>query len=400
MTGTKLPWNWWRKKRLEDILDVLKGNVNPLTGTRLSRRVEAPSADIINLGDTITSNGSPYRTENGSDMPSKPLNFVDHPNSNEMDLFGNQESNRDLDMFAGYNGSNIDASSNRVADNRLPNSLWPTVATCNNNEDMITFDTGVAPKDDMDSLFDLEPLNKPKSQADYESCFLQDPPGMKSTFNFDHLIATPKVVDTVVTMDEIDQLVYQTGEPAKGATATSLDADKTDLLLDSAFSGPTNKEPIQVHPFSSPYDPFLIQSSQHDENDNEDFTLLLEESFRDMGWRGSSGSPNASASNKALISEQQREIAEQLQQWAYNDSGELKDVRALLFTLGKVLWADAKWAPVDISICTAPKEAVKPHYHKALLICHPDKHTRSDWQTLLKAQLLTQALHEAWSYLV
>ncbi|CDR95747.1 hypothetical protein, conserved [Babesia bigemina] len=92
-------------------------------------------------------------------------------------------------------------------------------------------------------------------------------------------------------------------------------------------------------------------------------------------------------------------IRREVDEWAYTGTGELKDIRTLLFTLKQVLWSGITWKAMDVTSCVSDKAAIKRHYRQALLACHPDKHTKSDWRTALRAQLITQALQDAWATL-
>ncbi|GBE59646.1 hypothetical protein BOVATA_011390 [Babesia ovata] len=89
-------------------------------------------------------------------------------------------------------------------------------------------------------------------------------------------------------------------------------------------------------------------------------------------------------------------IRREIDEWARTGNGELKDIRTLLFTLKQVLWRGITWNAMDITSCVSDKAAIKRHYRRALLACHPDKHNKSDWRTALRAQMITQALQEAW----
>jgi len=66
------------------------------------------------------------------------------------------------------------------------------------------------------------------------------------------------------------------------------------------------------------------------------------------------------------------EVRPQLEAWAYEPGGGLKDVRALLVRLPEVLWEGCKWKPVTMAQVMAP-DRVKRQLRVAQLVLHPDK---------------------------
>lgn len=151
-----------------------------------------------------------------------------------------------------------------------------------------------------------------------------------------------------------------------------------------------------------------VSQEKQTSNNGDDFRSLFDEYFSprlDMDNASNAERTNKedSANRCKSIAEGQIDKAElelqvkqEIRRWGYSTTGEIKDIRTLLYTIVQVLWKDANWTPIDISTCAEEKDVIKKIYRKALLICHPDKHMRSDWSTALRARLLTQTLQEAW----
>lgn len=83
--------------------------------------------------------------------------------------------------------------------------------------------------------------------------------------------------------------------------------------------------------------------------------------------------------------------------WGYDSAGEVRNVRALLSNLDKILWADAKssWKGVGMSALVDPKKVRIP-YFKACRIVHPDKNESAGPNQQYIASEVFQALNKAW----
>ncbi|RUS92097.1 hypothetical protein EGW08_000121 [Elysia chlorotica] len=76
-------------------------------------------------------------------------------------------------------------------------------------------------------------------------------------------------------------------------------------------------------------------------------------------------------------------------------SGKEKNIRALLCSLGSVLWdGEARWKPVGMHELITPDQ-VKKVWRKAVLSVHPDKLTDDPHQTL--ARMIFMELNDAWT---
>ena len=75
--------------------------------------------------------------------------------------------------------------------------------------------------------------------------------------------------------------------------------------------------------------------------------------------------------------------------------GKRANIRALLCSLSTVLWDDNRWKPIGMHQLVTPND-VKKVYHKALLVCHPDKLGQDDPNYNL-AGLIQRELNDAWA---
>ncbi|XP_045446262.1 cyclin-G-associated kinase [Melitaea cinxia] len=74
--------------------------------------------------------------------------------------------------------------------------------------------------------------------------------------------------------------------------------------------------------------------------------------------------------------------------------GKKANIRALLCSLHGVVWADCRWARVDMAQLVSPAD-VKRHYRKACLAVHPDKQMGTPNENL--AKMIFMELNNAWS---
>ena len=106
----------------------------------------------------------------------------------------------------------------------------------------------------------------------------------------------------------------------------------------------------------------------------------------------------ASAAHHAdeLDGARQRHQAE-VKSWGYDGAGEVRNIRALLSNLDKILWPSAKgsWKGVGMSALVDPKKVRIP-YFKACRIVHPDKNESAPPDQQYIATEVFQALNKAW----
>ncbi|XP_050342382.1 cyclin-G-associated kinase [Nymphalis io] len=74
--------------------------------------------------------------------------------------------------------------------------------------------------------------------------------------------------------------------------------------------------------------------------------------------------------------------------------GKKANIRALLCSLHGVVWAECRWARVDMAQLVSPAD-VKRHYRKACLAVHPDKQMGTANENL--AKMIFMELNNAWS---
>ncbi|CAH2107597.1 unnamed protein product [Euphydryas editha] len=74
--------------------------------------------------------------------------------------------------------------------------------------------------------------------------------------------------------------------------------------------------------------------------------------------------------------------------------GKKANIRALLCSLHSVVWAECRWARVDMAQLVSPAD-VKRHYRKACLAVHPDKQMGTPNENL--AKMIFMELNNAWS---
>jgi len=87
----------------------------------------------------------------------------------------------------------------------------------------------------------------------------------------------------------------------------------------------------------------------------------------------------------------------EVKSWGYDSAGEVRNIRALLSNLDKILWPAAKgsWKGVGMSALVNPKKVRIP-YFKACRIVHPDKNEGAPSDQQYIATEVFQALNKAW----
>ncbi|KAI8787018.1 cyclin-G-associated kinase isoform X1 [Biomphalaria glabrata] len=95
---------------------------------------------------------------------------------------------------------------------------------------------------------------------------------------------------------------------------------------------------------------------------------------------------------KKQMAEEMDPIKLKVMEWT---KGKEKNIRALLCSLGSVLWdGEARWQPIGMHQLVTPDQ-VKKVYRKAVLSVHPDKLTDDPNQPL--AKLIFMELNDAWA---
>lgn len=70
----------------------------------------------------------------------------------------------------------------------------------------------------------------------------------------------------------------------------------------------------------------------------------------------------------------------QVEEWI---SGKENNIRALLSTLHEIVWEDSGWTQLGMHDLVNPGQ-VKKQYFKAALVVHPDKTTKTPYESLAK----------------
>ncbi|CDU85166.1 DnaJ protein, putative [Plasmodium yoelii] len=89
-------------------------------------------------------------------------------------------------------------------------------------------------------------------------------------------------------------------------------------------------------------------------------------------------------------------IKKQITKWSKNSDESYKDIKVMLSTLDDVLWENSDWKRVSVSDLISNPSAVKKAYKSAILLCHPDKHRGKPIERVLRAELIFQALNNAF----
>ncbi|SBS87631.1 conserved Plasmodium protein, unknown function [Plasmodium ovale] len=96
---------------------------------------------------------------------------------------------------------------------------------------------------------------------------------------------------------------------------------------------------------------------------------------------------------KAVASEK---IKKQIFKWSKNSDDTYKDLKVMLSTLNDVLWENSEWKHVSMSELISNTAMVKKTYKNAILLCHPDKHRDKSVERVLRAEMIFQALNNAY----
>lgn len=84
-----------------------------------------------------------------------------------------------------------------------------------------------------------------------------------------------------------------------------------------------------------------------------------------------------------------------LTEWAFDQSKKKRNVRTLLTTMGKVLWADSAWKPIGLGDVIEPKK-VKLQFRKAMLVVHPDRCAGLTSENRFIGKRIFEAVNEAY----
>ena len=84
-----------------------------------------------------------------------------------------------------------------------------------------------------------------------------------------------------------------------------------------------------------------------------------------------------------------------LTDWAFDQSKKKRNVRTLLSTMHKVLWAECTWKAVGLGDIIEPKK-VKLQFRKAMLVVHPDRCTTLSAENRFIGKRVFEAINEAY----
>lgn len=84
-----------------------------------------------------------------------------------------------------------------------------------------------------------------------------------------------------------------------------------------------------------------------------------------------------------------------LTEWAFDQSKKKRNVRTLLTTMHKVLWADSAWRSIGLGDVIEPKK-VKLQFRKAMLVVHPDRCTALTAENRFVGKRVFEAINEAY----
>ena len=100
------------------------------------------------------------------------------------------------------------------------------------------------------------------------------------------------------------------------------------------------------------------------------------------------------APHVAVNPETERQLEKQLKARVAQWQKDKKNLRALLASLHEIA-PPCAWKPVGMGELIDPSK-VKKSYHRACLAVHPDKQDPGDLEAKVMAQLVFDALREAW----
>lgn len=106
----------------------------------------------------------------------------------------------------------------------------------------------------------------------------------------------------------------------------------------------------------------------------------------------------AAAAHLQELDASRQKLEAEVKAWGYDAAGEVRNIRALLSNLGKILWEEAKpqWKGVSMSALVDAKKVRIP-YFKACRIVHPDKNRDTNPDQEYIASEVFQALNKAWA---
>jgi len=99
----------------------------------------------------------------------------------------------------------------------------------------------------------------------------------------------------------------------------------------------------------------------------------------------------AEESNREMERDMEKQVKATVQAW----QREKKNIRALLASLHDIA-PPCSWQPVGLDKLLQPND-VKKAYRKACLAVHPDKQNTDDVEAKVRAQLVFDALRDAWN---
>ncbi|OQR90216.1 hypothetical protein THRCLA_09406 [Thraustotheca clavata] len=87
-------------------------------------------------------------------------------------------------------------------------------------------------------------------------------------------------------------------------------------------------------------------------------------------------------------------LGPKLKNWA-EDNGRKKNIRTLISTMHQIMWADSKWAEVNMGKLLTPND-VKKQYRRAIMVVHPDKAGGRTPEQLVISERVFDAINSAW----
>ncbi|KAG7395385.1 hypothetical protein PHYBOEH_003784 [Phytophthora boehmeriae] len=203
-------------------------------------------------------------------------------------------------------------------------------------------------------------------------------------------------------LNAMDPLAARAAPAAQTSPSKSVQRDPPKFDDDNGQTvGPVTMAEMQAHSKSTSdgsnvYNPNLVDKSTK----SEDVRRAMEERERQVQRdvekaRDDLRKREEAARNMTAMKESANSVlGPKLKGWA-EDNGRVKNIRTLLSTMHQVMWADSKWAEVNMGKLIQPND-VKKHYRKAMIVVHPDKSGGRNAEQLLIAERVFAALNTAW----
>eukprot|EP00397_Hematodinium_sp_SG-2012_P043494 GEMP01048362.1.p1 GENE.GEMP01048362.1~~GEMP01048362.1.p1 ORF type:complete len:395 (+),score=87.62 GEMP01048362.1:100-1284(+) len=89
-------------------------------------------------------------------------------------------------------------------------------------------------------------------------------------------------------------------------------------------------------------------------------------------------------------------LSAQLDKWAFNADGSVKDCRTLLGTIPDVMWPECTFTPTSVPELMMSSAKLKRAYRSCILVFHPDRHQGSSGDIVYRAERIFQHVNDAW----